>query len=279
MTMTINDAYAIEMKEWEANRLKALKNPDGYLSLVGLCWLQTCENSFGSASTNRSQFPAGLPEAIGRYDVSEDGITVTIESGVPVMHNGQPVNHMPILADSEPNGPTILSLDTYSWFVIKRGDALGIRIRNSESPLLQAFDGVDRFENDLTWRIHGHFSRYDSPKMVPIPTILGTDTQMTSPGTIKIEVNGEERELIALKAGDDDRMFMIIADGLSGEETYGGGRFLVTEPIQEDGTIILDFNKATNPPCAFSPYATCPRPPEENRFVANIPAGEKTFHY
>ncbi|MEM7791965.1 MAG: DUF1684 domain-containing protein, partial [Verrucomicrobiota bacterium] len=156
------------------------------------------ENTFGSAASNRCQFPAGLPETIGWYDVSDDGITVTITSAAAVMHNDQPVSQMAVLADSEPEGPTILSLGTFSWFVIKRGDALGIRIRNAESPLLQTFEGVDRFEDDQGWRIEGQFKRFESPRTVPVPTILGTDAEMISHGTITIVVDVEERELVAL---------------------------------------------------------------------------------
>lgn len=277
--MMIDDVYAQEMAEWEKNRLSALKNRDGYLSLVGLCWLQAGENSFGSGTHNRCQFPAGLPENIGRYNVSDDAMTVTVAPGLAVMHNDQPVSQMVVLADSEPDGPTILSWGTFSWFVIKRGNALAIRIRNAESPMLQSFERVERFENDLAWRITGQFKRRAAPETVLVPTILGTEAEMVSPGTISIEVGGEERELVALKAGDESRLFVIVADGLSGVETYGGGRFLLTEPIQPDGSVVLDFNKATNPPCAFSPYATCPRPPAENRFSVDIPAGEKNFHY
>jgi uncharacterized protein (DUF1684 family) len=174
-------------------------------------------------------------------------------------------------------GPTVLELATVSWFVIKRGEALAIRVRDSQSELLNRFKPIERFPLDQDWRISATFKKYDQPRTVPIPTILGTNANMISPGTLQMTVNGESRELIALKDGDKDRLFLIIADGLSGKETYGGGRFLTTEPVDAVGNVIVDFNKATNPPCAFSPWATCPRPPEENRFTVEIPAGEKVF--
>ena len=272
-----NKTYLEEMAAWEEKRLADLTKPDGYLSLIGLCWLQQGDNSFGSAVGNSCQFPSGLPANIGRYTVSGDGIAVAIEADVPVTHKGEPVTSMTILTDRDTGGPTILELGTVSWFVIQRGEALGIRIRDSQSKLVTDFPGVERFELNENLRVAAIFNKYDQPKTVPVPTILGTDADMISPGTIDISVNGETRELVALKAGDPDRLFLIVADGLAGQETYGGGRFLTTEPVQSDGTVIIDFNKATNPPCAFTPWATCPTPPEENRFSVNIPAGEKTF--
>lgn len=265
------------MDAWEVKRLKDLQKPDGYLSLVGLCWLSMGENSFGSGSNHPCPFPSGLPTNIGRYEVTESGITVTIESDIPVTHKGEAVTQMTVSADTDPGGPTILELGSVSWFVIKRGVALGIRIRDSKSDLLKSFSGVASFPRDESWRVTASFKKHDEPRTVPIPTILGTDAEMISPGTLDITVDGESRELIALKAADADRLFLIVADGLAGTETYGGGRFLMTEPVDSNGNVIVDFNKATNPPCAFTPWATCPRPPEENRFAIDIPAGEKVF--
>lgn len=274
-----NKTYLEEMAVWEEKRLADLQKPDGYLSLVGLCWLQQGENSFGSDGGNSCQFPAGMPANIGRYTVSETGITVDIEADVPVTHKGEPVTSMPILADRDKGGPTILELGTISWFVIQRGNALGIRIRDSQSKLITLFPGVDRFQLNEALRIPATFKKYDQPRTVPVPTILGTDADMISPGTLEITVGGESRELVALKATDENRLFLIVADGLAGKETYGGGRFLTTEPVDAAGNVIVDFNKATNPPCAFTPWATCPRPPEENRFTVEIPAGEKVFKH
>ena len=272
-----NTTYLEEMAAWEEKRLADLQKPDGYLSLVGLCWLQYGENSFGSDASNNCQFPAGMPANIGRYIVSESGITVEIEADVPVTHKGEVVASMPILADRDKGGPTILELGTVSWFVIQRGDAFAIRIRDSQSELITDFPGVDRFQLNEDFQIPAIFKKYGQPRTVPVPTILGTDADMISPGTIEITVGGESRELVALKSGEADRLFLIVADGLAGKETYGGGRFLTTEPVDADGNVVVDFNKATNPPCAFTPWATCPTPPDENRFSVEIPAGEKVF--
>ncbi|MEM8862269.1 MAG: DUF1684 domain-containing protein, partial [Chloroflexota bacterium] len=237
----MDKAYAAEMAEWQAKRMKALKDPKGYLSLVGLCWLQIGENSFGSAATHDCQFPAGLPETIGRYDIADQGISVSIEPDVEVYYQNQPVQHMQILTDADPGGPTILESGTFNWFVIKRGDALGIRVRNSKSELLQSFEPVERFTIKQDWRVQGQFHAYAEPRNVSIPSVLGTDSIMISLGTVSINVQNDQRELVALKTGDVDRLFFVIGDGLSGDETYGGGRFLTSEPIQPDGSVVLDF--------------------------------------
>ncbi len=275
----MNDKYAAEMAQWKSERIETLKTPDGYLSLVGLCWLKQGENGFGSGKDNDCQFPAGLPDKIGTYTINDSGITVSIQPDVTVLHNGQPVTQMAIKTDANAGGPTLLEIGTVNWYVIKRGDALLIRIRDSNSHMLQTFSDVERFPLEEAWRISGSYTPRTEPKPIPVPNILGQENNMMSPGTIQIEVAGEKRELVAFQTADPKRFFLVLADGLAGKETYGGGRFLTTEPMDESGNIVLDFNKATNPPCAFSPFATCPLPVDENRFSVEIPAGEKVFHY
>ena len=143
--------------------------------------------------------------------------------------------------------------------------------------MLQTFSKIERVPINEEWRISGKYNPREELKPIPVPNILGQENDMMSPGTITIDVAGEERELVAFKTADPKRFFLVLGDGSSGKETYGGGRFLDTEPVDESGSVILDFNKATNPPCAFSPWATCPLPLEDNRFSVEIPAGEKTF--
>lgn len=275
----IQETDQTEFATWREQRLAELQAPDGFLSLVGLCWLQSGPNRFGAAPDNPCLFPAGLPGHIGTYTVADDGkITVVIQDGVTVTHNGEPVTTMPIATDRDAGGATILELGPISWFVIKRGDALGIRIRDSQSDTLQRFSDVERFPYGPAWRLTGRFMAHDTPQKVPVPTILGTDSEMISPGKIELTIAGERRSITALMGKTADSFFLIIADDTSGHSTYGGGRFLNTEPLAEDGTtVVVDFNKATNPPCAFTPYATCPLPPEGNRFNLPIEAGEKNY--
>lgn len=270
--------FSAELDQWRTERLAFLHNPDGYLSLAGLCWLREGIQHIGSASNNDCIFPAGLPASIGTINVTASGIMLTITEGVQATHAGEPVRTLALLADADPNGPTIIEQGSVSWFVIRRGDALGIRIRDSRSQMLQTFTDVERFEDMLAWRISAEFQPHPEPKTVPIPTILGTPADMVSPGVVKFTHNGHTHTLTALQ-GSAGRLFLIIADATTGNTSYGGGRFLYTEPVDDACNVVVDFNKATNPPCAFSPYATCPRPPAENRLPFAVHAGEKTFHY
>ncbi|MEM7336589.1 MAG: DUF1684 domain-containing protein [Chloroflexota bacterium] len=269
--------YSEIIELWHQQRIKTLTQPDGFLTLVGLPWLKTGSNSIGSHSSNDAIFPASLPEKIGVIQVSEGSIFLKVEDGVNAMVDNGRISHHPLLTDADPNGPTVVHMGTVNWFVIKRGDALGIRIRDSQSKRRLNFQGVERFAVDPKWQIEGTFAPWESPKTVPIPTILGTLEDMISPGVIHLTIQEQSVTLTALKSRYPNQFFLVIADETTGKESYGGGRFLMSEPVAENGRVFVDFNKAYNPPCAFSPYATCPRPPAENRIPTSIMAGEKTF--
>ena len=276
--MTEQD-YSAEMVTWEQERLDFLRNPEGYLSLVGLCWLHEGVNQIGSDHSNDCIFPRGLPAHMGMITVENGTFYLSLADGVAATVAGEPVRTVQLFADMDAAGPTIVQQGTISWFVIKRGDALGIRIRDAHSQTLQRFEGVARYAVDREWRVSAEFIPHETPRTVAVPTILGTPADMISPGSVRLTVKGHTQALVALKSGKRNRLFLIVADETSGKESYGGGRFLTTEEIDADNRVVVDFNKATNPPCAFSPYATCPRPPAENRLPLPIQAGEKTYHY
>ena len=275
--MQHNNDYFKSINRWQSQRVATLTSPDGFLTLVGLPWLKEGQNNMGSASNNDALFPEYLPPKIGMIEVGAEGIYLTIEPGVSAMIADTAVTHTQLLTDADPSGPTIIHMGSVSWFVIKRGDALGIRIRDSQSKRRLEFKEVGRFPLNEAWVVEGTFQPYEEPRLVPIPTILGTQEEMVSPGTVALTIHGKEIKLVALKSQNPEQLFLIIADETSGKETYGGGRFLMSEPVDENGRVIVDFNKATNPPCAFSPYATCPRPPAENRLAFPIQAGEKVY--
>ncbi len=267
------------MQTWLKKRNGALTAADGYLSLVGLAWLKDGENRLGSNADNDCLFPDGAPGKIGVLTVADGELLFSAEPGVSITCAGLPVTQLSLKSDCDPGGPTILSLGTLSWFVIKRGAVLGIRMRDSNSQTLQNFSAVDRFPLDESWVITGTFIPHEKAQMVQIPTILGTPADMLSPGVIDLEIDGKRFQLLALQGKQPEQFFLIIADETTGKESYGGGRFLMTEALQADGKVVVDFNKATNPPCAFTPYATCPRPPEQNRIDVAVTAGEKQYVY
>lgn len=270
------DAYVQEIERWREKRHQNLLADDGWLNLVGLEWLEEGENSFGAGSENRVRFPEGkAPEAMGWFVVAGDRVSVRVLPGVDVRHQGQPVTSLDLRTDAE-GDPTLLEYGTLRFFVIRRGDRFAVRIRDLESPTQQSFSGLESFPVDPKWRVEARFEPYDPPKPIPVPNILGTVEEESSPGAVVWAMEGKIHRLDALSA-DDDRLFLIFADETTGRETYGGGRYLYADPPSPDGRIVLDFNRAYNPPCVFTPYATCPLPPPQNRLALRVEAGEKVY--
>ncbi|MDX1699992.1 MAG: DUF1684 domain-containing protein, partial [Melioribacteraceae bacterium] len=156
-----------------------------------------------------------------------------------------------------------------------RGDKYGIRLRDLTADLVSDFKGIERFPVQDKWKIEAKFVKNNPPKKIMIPSIIGTVSESYSPGTLEFEFDNKEFRLSPIKSGN--RLFIVFADLTSGEETYGAGRFLYTNGPDSNNIVILDFNKAYNPPCAFSKYATCPLPPDENKLKVRISAGEKNY--
>ncbi|MEO7974585.1 MAG: DUF1684 domain-containing protein, partial [Thermoanaerobaculia bacterium] len=199
--------------------------------------------------------------------------------GVNVTHRGTAVTTLALVADADVKGdenPTLVEYGTLSFFAIRRGDRIGIRVKDSAAATLKAFHGLEYFALDGKWRIEGRFEAAAEVKEIPIPNALGFDEPIRSPGHVAFSIDGKEHRLLALDDTGDGRLFLVFGDKTNGRETYGGGRFLYTDP-PKDGAVMLDFNRAYNPPCVFTPYATCPLPPRENRLPLRIEAGEKSF--
>jgi uncharacterized protein (DUF1684 family) len=269
------DAYRLEIDGWYQQRLQSLKSPEGYLSLVGLFPLLEGENRFGSAPDNDMVFPSGAPERAGVFVLEDGTVRVDVAEGVEITVNGRAVTSSPLRTDAD-GGPTVLSMGTLRFYAIDRSGDLYIRVKDLDSDLLKHFAGVERFPVDAAWRIEGRFEAYDPPKPISLPNVLGGRFDETCPGRVVFEVRGHKCSLEPTSTSDG-RLFFVFGDATSGAETYGGGRFLVAAAPDEDGTVVLDFNKAYNPPCAFTPYATCPLPHEANRLDVRIEAGEKNW--
>lgn len=269
--------YVKEIEEWQQRRLKNLTKPDGWLSLIGLFWLKEGENRFGSSSANPVRFPAEkAPAVMGSFTLQNDRVTVSILNNLPVLHEGKPVQSMEMQNDLSEN-PTILNYGSLSWFVIKRGDKYGIRLRDSESETIKNFKGLDYFPIDPGWKIQARFEPYSPAKKISIPNVLGTESEETCPGALVFEKNGQRFRLDPILEDNASQWFIIFSDETNGKETYGAGRFLYADPPDQNGITFLDFNKAYNPPCAFTPYATCPLPPEQNYLNLMVTAGEKKY--
>lgn len=262
-----------EIRAWDERRTERLREEDGWLNLTGLFWFKEGENKIGSAKDNDIVFPSG-PDYIGSMFLKDSSVTIIVNPGINVISNGQPVTEMTLLDDHSGN-PTLLQTGSLRWNVIKRTKGFGIRLRDLNSDLVKNFSGIERFPVNEDWRFEAVFDPYDPPKIIFVPDIVGTVDEEVCPGAVVFVKDEKEYRLDAIDSGK--RFFLIFADETSGEETYGAGRFMYVDKPDSSGKIILDFNKAYNPPCVFTKFATCPLPPENNYLKLRIEAGEKMW--
>ena len=269
------DTYAKEIDVWHQERWSSLKSEGGWLTLIGLFWLKEGENKLGSESVSDIVLPPGKIGKQSAIFVLKNGV-VQLEappkSGFTV--EGKPITHLELKSDVD-GSPTVLHLDSLSFQIIKRGDKIGLRVKDKDNPDRVNFRGTEFYPVDLKWRINAHFEAYNPPKPVPITNVLGMESGETSPGAVVFEVDGHTYRLDAITEKGEPKLFMIIADKTSGKGTYPAGRYLYVDPPGSSGQMIIDFNKAYSPPCAFTKFATCPLPPRQNRLPFPIEAGEK----
>ncbi len=268
------DAYAQELSQWQQKRWTDLKSESGWLTLVGLFWLKEGENKFGSDDANdiviankQLNAHAGaftLKSGVVKLEASQSGFTV----------DGQPVKSIELKSD-DADKPTVVKLGSLSFQIIKRGEKLGVRVKDSENPDRLNSKNTEFYPADLNWRIDAQFEPYNPPKQMPIVNVLNMESAESSPGAIKFTVDGQEYRLDAITEKDEPRLFVIIADKTTGKETYPAGRYLYVDPPDASGHVVIDFNKAYSPPCAFTKFATCPLPPKQNRLPFAVEAGEK----
>jgi len=272
------DNYLAEVKKWNSARIAALKQPDGWLNLEGLFWFKKGVNSFGSASTNDLVYNnAAFPKHLGDF-IYEDGKVywkdagaekITIKEGDLVQNSGS-IN---LLTATE--GQYTSQWKNFVWIVIQREDKVGVRFRNLKAKTLLEFKGIERFPVDAKWRIKAKvIPQNQNPLM--IMNVLGQNTAQKHGGQLVFDIDGTTYRLDAIDEGGI-RLFVTFADATSGKTTYGSGRFIELERPDANGYTYIDFNKAYNPPCAFTEFATCPLPPPQNRLSIAIPAGEKKY--
>jgi uncharacterized protein (DUF1684 family) len=272
-----DESFQKSEQAWRDGRVKRLTSPGGWLTLVGLHWLEPGENVFGSDPDCAVPLPVGtVPKHAG---------VLVLESGVvrikPLPDSGFMLDGKPLvaqaLADDTMAKTDVVTRGDVSFVVIKRGERVGIRVRDSQSPVLKKFRGLDYFTADPKWRVTAAFTAYDAPKQVTIPTVLGTTETMQAPGFVTFTIDGKTLTLEpVVEDPSDAKLFFIFKDQTSAKETYGAGRFLYAD-MPKDGKVVLDFNHAYNPPCAFTPYATCPLPPKQNWLAIRVEAGERGF--
>jgi hypothetical protein len=267
--------YEPQIAAFRQEREQSLREPDSWLTLVGLFWLREGRNSVGSGGDNQVVLPQGkAPETAGVLVVEQGKARIEVASGVSITHEGQPVTELKLEDDSGGN-PTILKHGPLQFYVIERSGRLAVRVKDCESEALRNFTGLDYYPAAEDWRIEAQFEPYEEAVELEMPNYLGAPTQETSPGALVFEIEGTTYRTDAISDGPSH--FLVFADSTNGSETYGGGRFLRVELPDEAAPVTLDFNKAYNPPCVFTPYATCPLPPPQNKLTASVRAGEKAY--
>ena len=267
-------AYQAEIEQWRQRREAGLKAEDGWLTVAGLFWLKHGVNTVGADAGNDMVLPAGsAPGKVGVFDFHDGLVSFQVTPGVNVTLDGQPAAAAMLKPDSS-ESPDILRLNALTMFVIQRGDRYGIRLKDKNSSIRKAFTGLKYFPPNEEYRVKARFVLYDPPKTIAVPNILGQIEPTPCPGYVVFTLKGRELRLDPVTEGGS--LFFIFKDLTSGHETYPPGRFLTTE-MPKNGEVVLDFNKAYNPPCAFTPYATCPLPPPENKLPIAIEAGELRY--
>jgi uncharacterized protein (DUF1684 family) len=258
-------------------RLEHLRDPEGWLSLVGLTWLHDGDNPVGAGPEADVVLPGtDVPALVGTVAVRDGGASFTAAPGAGVTHDGEPLTGVLPLVDDVDGEPTVLAVDTLRFHLIRRGDQLGIRVRDRAAPALATFRGLEYFPIDPAWRITARFERA-SGRTIAVPDVIGLVLDEPSAGSVVFERDGLEQRLDALQDTDDGALFLVFGDATNGAETYRGGRFLYTDAPSADGTVVADFNLAYNPPCVFSAFATCPLPWAQNRLTVRIEAGERAY--
>ena len=265
-------AHEAEVAEWRAYRLERLKRPLGFLNLAGLYWLEPGTSTFGSAPDSDVVFPDTAAQTIGRLHVTEAGVALQVEDGVEVLFEEIPV-HSLFLSDDTTDNPVTVTHGTFAWRVIKRDERFAIRLWDYENPAAKNFAPLEYFPVDGGWRVNATFNAYDEPKIAEVETVIeGLGWNPVSPGTVTFTVDGEEYELEAYES--DDELFFVFGDRTNGRTTYPAGRFLYSDLPDEDGNVVLDFNRSYSPPCAFNAFSTCPVASPRNRLPFELAAGE-----
>jgi uncharacterized protein len=274
-----------DLLAWRAQRATNLQAPEGWLSLIALGWLKDGDNGFGSAEDSRVQIAAKAPAHIAVVRLEKGTLRLLAPpEGFPkdLLVDGQPAKEQVLLAD-DADKPSKLTIGTLTIIVIHRDDQFALRVKDLQAPTRAGFHGLRWYAPNEAYRVHARWIPYSPPKVLDIPTVLGTTTHLPAPGVAEFALDGQTVRLEpVLEDPKSTDLFFIMRDATSKTTTYGAGRFLYTElpdhGVSQPGEVWLDFNRLINPPCAFTAYATCPLPPPQNRLSVPIPVGEQRYH-
>jgi uncharacterized protein len=265
--------YQASIETWRHEYADGLRAPNGWLSVAGLFWLHEGANRAGSDPQSDVVLPATAPRFAATFEFRGGKTHVTPASGVHLLINGKPLAGQPLQSDTTDH-PDVVELGSLTMVVIERGPRTGIRLRDPESAARRQFSGLHWYPIDEHYRVRARWHPYNPAHKIPITNVLGMTEDEVAPGFAEFELGGKTWRLEPTI--EENTLFFTFRDETAGKETYPTGRFLNTE-MPKNGEVIIDFNKAHNPPCAFTSFATCPLPPRQNTIGVPIPAGEKKY--
>jgi uncharacterized protein (DUF1684 family) len=280
-----------DLLAWRAQRAKTLSAPDGWLTLVGLEWLAPGKNTVGLAPENKIHLNGHAPQHLATIQVEGSKLTLLKPDGGFPAHllvDGKPAAEGPIQPDDDK--PSVLSDENLTLVVLHRGDRFALRIKDAESPTRTNFRGLHWYPPNPAYRVTAKWIPFNPPHTEKIPTVIGTTLDMPAPGlaefTLPAGKSGKATTIELEPVLEDPQakeLFFILRDATSHTTTYGAARFLYSQfpdhGLDQPGSLVLDFNRLQNPPCAYTPYATCPLPPYINRLAVPIPAGEERYSH
>ena len=276
-----------EIAAWREQHAAELQKPDGWLALAGLEWLDPGDNSFGYAPDNKIHMPAGAPAHLGVLHI--DGEEVTLRPPVASFPRGFLVDGKPaqpqtlhVDPDHDKNDPR-MTIGALNFYVIKRGERFALRIKDAKSAALTGFHGLKWYPPNAKYRVTARWIPYSPQKTLTIATLIGTSYTAQIPGSAEFALDGKAYRIDPiLEDPAVAKLFFVLRDTTSASTTYGACRFLYTafpaHGLDNPGDLVLDFNRLENPPCAYTPYATCPLPPKQNRLPIPLPVGERRYH-
>ncbi|MBX2870898.1 MAG: DUF1684 domain-containing protein [Saprospiraceae bacterium] len=269
----VDEAYLAEVEEWRIDRIENLTSPTGWLTLSGLFWLKEGDNFFGGGEDNQLVFPGEVPAQMGRIVQARDSVWLEASNEISITHGGEPVTKIGLSGKSS---PVILAYNSLSWFLLQRGGKYGIRLRDSLHEARAHFAAIEHYPVHPEGRVPARLVKSGKSDTLVVKNVLDMEIPYPTEGKLVFEWEGEERSISVLDGGEKE-YFLIFRDETTGAETYPAGRYLYTPKVDENGMTYIDFNKAYNPPCAFTEFATCLLPPPENHIAAAIRFGEKDY--
>ena len=282
-TKTVEDpaaqAFAREEQAWRDERRAKLTAPDGWTTLVGLHWVDPGAHYVGASADNGIHLAMG-PQHLGMIELKGDRVRFVPDASAGLTLDGQPLaGATELRTDADPAGPSTIGFDDGHGVatVIERAGRHALRVKHAQAPTRTGFAGIPYWPADAAWKVTGRFIPHEAGRTMEVANIIGTTDHVSNPGVVEFQRDGRTFRIEAIDEGEGV-LFLVFADRTNGHGSYGAGRFLDAPMPDAQGRVVLDFNQARNPPCAFTAFATCPLPPPENRLDLAIPAGEKAYH-